>query len=373
MPIYDRIIVGAGFYGLYSALFCARKGETVALVEMDSDPFSRATYSNQARIHLGYHYPRSFATAIKSARYFERFNNEFGFCVHSRFDQIYAISENFSWTSAEQFKSFCQAVSIPCDEISVSRYFKPSMCDGAFLTREYTYDAQILKRYFVSELEKQPKIRMFYNAHISDVENDGKSFSLRTQDGMILSSSFVLNASYASVNQVASLFGHDPFPIKYELCEIILCDTNDDLKEVGITVMDGPFFSIMPFGKTGRHSLTSVTFTPHEACYSTLPSFSCQACSVGYCSESQLGNCNLCHAKPTTAWHYMNKLAKKYINDRYDFKYGNSLFAVKPILKASEIDDSRPTVIKRHGESPSFVSVLSGKINTVYDLDELLT
>ena len=27
--------------------------------------------------------------------------------------------------------------------------------------------------------------------------------------------------------------------------------------------MDGPFFSIMPFGETGLHSLTSVTFTPH--------------------------------------------------------------------------------------------------------------
>ena len=39
--------------------------------------------------------------------------------------------------------------------------------------------------------------------------------------------------------------------------------TLDDLKNIGITVMDGPFFSIMPFGQTGLHSLTSVTFTPH--------------------------------------------------------------------------------------------------------------
>jgi hypothetical protein len=167
------------------------------------------------------------------------------------------------------------------------------------------------------------------------------------------------------------MFGYDPFPIKYELCEIILCDTNDNLKEIGITVMDGPFFSIMPFGKTGRHSLTSVTFTPHEACYNTLPIFSCQTGSAKYCSEKRLGNCNLCPAKPTSAWPYMNKLAKKYMNDQYDFKYGDSLFAIKPILKTSEIDDLRPTMIKRHGESPTFVSVLSGKINTVYDLEEL--
>ena len=45
---------------------------------------------------------------------------------------------------------------------------------------------------------------------------------------------------------------------------------------------------------------------------------------------------------------------------------------MKPILKASEIDDSRPTVVRVLNESPKLVSVLSGKINTVYDLDEVL-
>ena len=45
---------------------------------------------------------------------------------------------------------------------------------------------------------------------------------------------------------------------------------------------------------------------------------------------------------------------------------------MKPILKASEIDDSRPTVIREMNQSPRLVSVLSGKINTVYDLDEVL-
>jgi len=45
---------------------------------------------------------------------------------------------------------------------------------------------------------------------------------------------------------------------------------------------------------------------------------------------------------------------------------------MKPILMSSEIDDSRPTVIRVHSQNPTFVSVLSGKINTVYDLDEVL-
>ncbi len=54
------------------------------------------------------------------------------------------------------------------------------------------------------------------------------------------------------------------------------------------------------------------------------------------------------------------------------FKYIKSLFSMKSILQASEIDDSRPTVIRELSSYPKLISVLSGKINTVYDLDEVL-
>ena len=83
-------------------------------------------------------------------------------------------------------------------------------------------------------------------------------------------------------------------------------------------------------------------------------------------------SCNDCMAKPETAWPYMSGLARKYMKSEYGFEYSHSLFSMKPILKASEIDDSRPTVVRKFCENPTYVSVLSGKINTVYDLDEVL-
>ena len=169
-----------------------------------------------------------------------------------------------------------------------------------------------------------------------------------------------------------TLLGLPPFGIKYEKCEIILCEVDESLKHTGITVMDGPFFSLMPFGQTGLHSLTSVTFTPHETSYDTVATFPCQAQSGGRCKPGSLYNCNECPAKPATAWPYMSQLARKYLKEEYGFSYKGSLFSMKPILKASEIDDSRPTVVRRMSDTPVFYSVLSGKINTVYDLDEVL-
>ena len=109
---YDRIIIGAGLYGLYSALFCLKRGENVLVLECDKQPFSRATYINQARVHGGYHYPRSISTAIKSAGYFERFNREFDFCINKEFEQIYATSDDYSWTDGIQFKKFCDSAGI---------------------------------------------------------------------------------------------------------------------------------------------------------------------------------------------------------------------------------------------------------------------
>jgi hypothetical protein len=370
--VYDKIIIGAGLYGLYAAEFCGKRNQKVLVLEYDKEPFMRATYINQARVHMGYHYPRSYSTAIKSAGYFNRFVEDYGFSIHSQFDKVYATSAQFSWTDEAQFRQFCSASNIKCEEVNPTKYFNEGMCDGAFLTQEYTYDASILKEYFIKETHKYPNITFKYNARIKTIVQTSTSFEIVLESGEVYSCDFLLNATYASSNQIINKLGYDPFGIKYELCEIILCDVKESLKNVGITVMDGPFFSIMPFGKTGYHSLTSVTFTPHMTSYDSLPTFDCQSEILEECSPESLGNCNICSRKPESAWPYMSSMAKKYLKEEYGFNYVTSLFSVKPILKASEIDDSRPTVIKQFSSSPTFVSVLSGKINTVYDLDEVL-
>ncbi len=374
---YDKIIIGAGLYGLYGAAFCGERGQHVLVLEYDDAPFKRATYINQARVHMGYHYPRSLTTAVKSAGYFRRFVEDFGFCIHDKFDQVYATSEKFSWTSAVQFRDFCKAAQIRCEEAPVSRYFKPGMCDGAFLTEEYTYDAMLLRDYYLDKLGGNKNVQMKYGVRIKRIVKQGQQYWVETERGESFEAPFVLNATYASVNQVINQvegMEKNLFKIKYELCEIILCKPSEKLRDIGITVMDGPFFSIMPFGKTGLHSLTAVTFTPHVTSYEETPVFSCQAGleKEGGCSMAQLGNCNECAHKPDSAWPYMSHLADKYLKPEYAYTYEQSLYSMKPILKSSEVDDSRPTAIALMSSNPTFVSVLSGKINTVYDLDEFL-
>jgi len=250
------------------------------------------------------------------------------------------------------------------------------MIDGVFETVEYAYDARNIRDFLVKGIEAyQGKVKFYFNTSIKNVETLSDKYELtladEKRDEKRIVSPAVLNATYGSVNQVNEQFGFGHFKIKYEICEIILVNTSDNIANIGLTVMDGPFFSLMPFGKTGFHSLTSVTFTPHKTCFEPLPRFKCQDVNP-ICTPRNLENCNTCSARPNTAWVYMSQLAKKYLDHKIRFNYHSSLFSMKPILSSSELDDARPTLVRVLSTKPQFIAVLSGKINTVFDLEEVL-
>lgn len=370
---YDKIIIGAGLYGLYAAYYSVRKGEKVLILEYDNEPFSRASYINQARLHNGYHYPRSFSTAASSIKYFRRFNEEFGFCVNSNFKKIYAVAKHYSWTNAAQFEDFCRRAQVPCRPVNPDTLFVSGACESMYETEEFTYDAMMLKDYLVDYLKKSEAATLICNSRIETINKEEDQYVVKVKDNDTpFRTGYLLNTTYSSVNQLNRLAGFPEIKIKYELCEVILCQVSDALKHTGITLMDGPFFSLMPFGKTGLHSLTAVNYTPHFSCDKTVPEFRCQQHKDVTCSPLQLDNCNSCIAQPRTSWRYMEQMARKYLRDDIDITYHKSLFSVKSILKQSEVDDSRHTMMQVNHNMPKFVSVLSGKVNTIYDLEEIL-
>ena len=126
-----KLLLVREYMGYILLFILGKKNEKVLVVEKDSEAFGRATYINQARVHMGYHYPRSYSTAKKSANYFDRFVSDFPECIHDDFKQIYATSSAFSWTNREQFKKFCKDTMIKCEELPANNYFNEELCDGA--------------------------------------------------------------------------------------------------------------------------------------------------------------------------------------------------------------------------------------------------
>ena len=368
---YDRLIIGSGIYGLYAGITSKKKyGEncSVLIVDVEDSYFKRGSYINQARLHNGYHYPRSISTAGKSAGYFKRFYDDYKDCINNDFEKIYAIASDYSWTSGKQFKEFCDKLDLVCDEVDKRKYFNEKSIDKAFHTVEYAFDAYLLGEKLYKEATSL-NVEFKFNTLIKNVIKKDNLFVVTLFDDSVIETCFILNATYAGTNQIHKLMGYEYLPIKYELCEVILCNVSDNIKNVGLTVMDGPFFSVMPFGKTGYHSITTVSRTPHCTSYSKLPPYDCQGLEI---MDGHNEGCMHCKTYPKTAFTEMVQTAKKYLKDDIKIEYVKSLFTVKPIMKASEIDDSRPTIIKKYSESPDFYTVFSGKINTIYDLDSIL-
>src|SRR5262249_7404019 len=88
MADHTHIVIGGGTYGCFTALTLAERlpGARIAVVEQEADLMRRASYNNQARVHYGYHYPRSVLTALRSRVNAPRFAAEFGAAIVSDFE-----------------------------------------------------------------------------------------------------------------------------------------------------------------------------------------------------------------------------------------------------------------------------------------------
>ena len=180
----------------------------------------------------------------------------------------------------------------------------------------------------------------------------------------------VVLATYAGTNSLRRSISLSPLPLTFELAEVILGHVQPDLVNLGFTVMDGPFWSLMPFGHTDLVTLTSVGLTP--LLKSELDAeFGCQSRRTG-CTGLNLQSCTECPVRPATAVQHQFQQMSMFLKNASSFRPDRSIFTVKTVLSSSEVDDSRPTLI--HKESKvNVVTVLSGKVSTLFDLDSELT
>ena len=68
----------------------------------------------------------------------------------------------------------------------------------------------------------------------------------------------------------------------------------------------------------------------------------------------------------------MYQLSKKYLKKEFLPIFKESIFAIKALMQSSSTSDSRPVIIKENMKNPKFISVLGGKLNTIYELNEVL-
>ena len=154
----DAVIIGGGFYGAAIAIYLARQRglKRIILVERAPALLSRASYNNQARVHNGYHYPRSFTTAYRSLVNLPRFLRDWPDAVKQDFTKLYAIARHNSKVTAKQFERFCREIgaNIELADLSLRKLFEPRLIEDVFLVEEYVFDATKLASWAERELKE---------------------------------------------------------------------------------------------------------------------------------------------------------------------------------------------------------------------------
>lgn len=131
----------------------------------------------------------------------------------------------------------------------------------------------------------------------------------------------------------------------------------EELADLGITVMDGSFFSLMPFPARGLHTLSHVRYTPHLH-WMDDPGLDPYRKLAEYPKDSRA--------------ELMIRDAGRYLPAILQTRPVDSLFEVKTVLVKNENNDGRPILFEKHADLPGCYSVLGGKIDNVFDILEKL-
>lgn len=361
----DAMVIGGGFYGAAIAIYLkTRRGlSSVVLVEREKELLTRASYNNQARVHNGYHYPRSLTTAFRSRVNLPRFVSDYPHAVKRDFTKLYAIARRNSKTTAKQFERFCHEIGAklePAPE-SLKQLFEPRLIEEVFLVEEYAFDASKLRDWAREELLRagvELKLETWAE-RICIAANGGLDVECKNGAAEFenIRARYVFNCTYSCLNQFAGDFPGTKTKMKHEITEMALMQAPPVLAGLGITVMDGPFFSMIPFPARGLHTLSHVRYTPHLHWID----------QAGIDPYKRLD----AYDKVTRVDRMVRDVAR-YMPAVLDSKYVDSLFAVKTVLTKNEADDGRPILFERHAELPDCYSILGGKIDNIYDIYEKL-
>lgn len=368
------LIIGGGFFGSYLAYLLNKrnKNDSILVIEREKELIMRASYNNQARIHHGYHYPRSFLTAFSSNKNFEVFVNEFRDCVVDDFEKYYAVGRYQSKVTASQYKVFVERIGAPIDPAPshIKQLFNMNFVEDVFLCKEHAFDAMKLREIMQKKLDDNRIPVLFRNEAVKVKQINGDNpdlvleteiLDLKTKKKSTIKSKYVFICTYANINMILNNSGIEKIDLKQELTEMPMIQIPPEIDGKAITIMCGPFFSIMPFPPEGVYCIHHVRYTPHFYWYDRKEKLDNQK------------HYEMALKKVKTNFPKIIKDVSRYIPSMAKAKYLGSIWEIKTILPRNEHDDGRPILIKKDvGNFKNLICIMGGKLDNVYDIEDRL-
>lgn len=229
-------IWGGGWYGCHIALTLLDCGHDVHVHEIAPRLFNGASGANPARLHIGWHYPRSLETRRLSQLNYHRFMKTYGHLTRGIPVNIYAVAKG------DSLVDFGNYIKVLGDEVPFVPIERPSELglqnvEGAVLTGERHILVNKARDFFTENLDG----RVVFNTEPGVLDDPAWDLTI--------------DCTFCSMGRE----GVD----RYEPCVTYLMKGDYDK---AVTIMDGPFPSIYPHYEPGIVSLTSAKYTPLARC-----------------------------------------------------------------------------------------------------------
>jgi hypothetical protein len=262
--------------------------------------------------------------------------------------------------SAGQFAAFSARIQAPLRPATsaVRKLFDADLIENVYVVDECAFNANVLKSQLVDEA-RRAGAELLVETRVERVRDAGDGLLdvdlVAGEQPSTRRCRRVFNCTYSGLNDVLEASQLPLVPLKYEFAELCLVDVPSTLRELGVTVMCGPFFSCMPYPAEGCHSLSHVRYTPHFQWFdSTAPRR----------PVAEIYR----HARRNTMFPAMVRDATRYVPHMRDTVYRRSLWEIKALLPKCEVDDGRPILFRPHHGLRNHHLVLGGKIDNVYDI-----
>ena len=241
-------IIGCGAFGAMIALRLSEKGCDVTIFEKEKECLRGASFNNQNRLHLGFHYPRDILTAQQCIKGFSRFCDEFPESIVSGFQNLYFIAKENSLTQGKSYIDFCNELGLSYELIDNKDLpFKVSNTSLTTQCKEVVYDCNILRSSIMKKIYASG-VKLKLETSVDFIEKNITGYKVICKNKNYDSYDHVINCTYADINRITEQLGYKIEKAQYEYTFIPIVQL--DIDSIGITIMDGPFMTLLPHGNS---------------------------------------------------------------------------------------------------------------------------
>ena len=241
-------VIGGGIFGSVTSYFLADKGHDVTLYEKNNDILTGASFNNQNRLHLGFHYPRDIETAIQSIQGYKEFVEHFSAACEFKFPCYYGLSNVNSKSTYESYEFFMRHANLKYNLVPISEIsnygFNTSNISHLWRCEEGVVDNDILRKLIMENLESN-KVSVSFGDEVVNIWKEQDDWHIRSK---LHSKVYdvVIKATYGLDDIRIQGLDKNIYESMLQATLVIECEL--PLKKFGLTVVDGDFITVLPKG-----------------------------------------------------------------------------------------------------------------------------